>query len=54
MNINNLVLDYIIYKQFNWYDHMQRMSEVRLPEKNVEWCPSGRGKENLEIPEFRN
>ena len=42
MNIINYVLDYIRYKQFNWYDHVQRMDEERLPRRNLEWCQPGR------------
>ena len=43
MNIKNSVLDYIKYKQLNWYGHVQRMEEERLPRKILEWCPLGRG-----------
>ena len=42
MNIKNSVLDYVIYKQLNWYDHMKRMDEERLPRKILELCPPGR------------
>ena len=42
MNIKNYLLDYIRYKQLNWYGHMQRMDEKRLPRKNLRWCPPGR------------
>ena len=31
MNIKNFVLDYIRYKKLNWYDHVRRMNEERLP-----------------------
>ena len=34
MNIKNSVLDYIKYKQLNWYGHLQRMNEERLFKKN--------------------
>ena len=42
MNITNYVLDYIRCKQLNWYGHVQRMEEERLPRKILEWCPPGR------------
>ena len=42
MNIKNSVLDYMRHKQLNWYAHMQRMNEERLPGKVLEWCPLGR------------
>ena len=29
--IKKPVLDYMRYKQLNWYDHAQRMYEIRLP-----------------------
>ena len=29
MNIKTSVLDYIKYKQLNWYGHMQKMNEER-------------------------
>ena len=42
MNIKNSVLDYITYKQLNWYGHVQRMDQERLPRRILEWCPPGR------------
>ena len=33
MDNKNSVLDYIRYKQLNWYGHVQRMEEERLPWK---------------------
>ena len=36
MNIKNSVLDYIRYKQLNWYGHVQGMNEERLPRKILE------------------
>ena len=42
MNIKNSVLDYIRYKQLNWYSHMQRMDQERLPRRILERCPPGR------------
>ena len=36
-------LDYNIrYKQLNWYGHVQRMDQERLPRRILEWCPPGR------------
>ena len=34
MNIKNLVLEYIRYEQLNWYGHVRRMNEKRIPKKN--------------------
>ena len=42
MNIKNYVLDYIRYKQLNWYAHVQRMDEERLLRKILELCTPGR------------
>ena len=39
MNIKNLVLDYIRYKQMNWYGRVGRINEERPPEKKLKWCP---------------
>ena len=53
MNITNSVLDYIRYKQLNWYGHVQRMDQERLPRRILEWCPPGRRrKEDLGIPGY--
>ena len=35
-NIKNLNLDYIRYKQLNWYGHIQRMNEERPPRRILE------------------
>ena len=35
----NSVLDYIRYKQLNWYGHVQRMDQETLPRRILEWCP---------------
>ena len=52
MNIKNSVLDYIRYKQLEWYDHVQRMNEERLPRTILDWFPPGKAeKEDLEIHE---
>ena len=42
INIKSSVLDYIRYKQLNWYGHVQRMNEEKLPRKILGWCPPGR------------
>ena len=42
MNIKNSVIGYIRYKQLNWYGHLQRMDQERLPKRNLEWYPPGR------------
>ena len=42
INIKNCILDYIRYKQLNWYGHVQRMNEERQPRKILEWCLTGR------------
>ena len=44
INIMNSVLNYIRYKQLNWYDHVQRLEEERFPRKFLEWCLPGRRK----------
>ena len=31
--MKNSILDYIKYEQLNWYDHVRRMNEERLPQK---------------------
>ena len=33
MSIKNSVFDYIRYKQLNWYGHVQRMEQERLPRR---------------------
>ena len=42
MNAKNSVLDYIRYKQLNWYGHVQRVGQGRLPRRILEWSPPGR------------
>ena len=36
MNIKNSILDYIRYKQMNWYGHVERIEEERLTPKILE------------------
>ena len=43
-NIKNCLLDYIRYKQMNWYGHVQRKNVERLLQKILECCPPGRSK----------
>ena len=50
MNIKNLVLDYIGYKQLSWYSHIRRINKKSLPQTNLEWFPPGKEEEeDLEI-----
>ena len=46
MNIKNSVLDYIRYKQLNWYGHVQRIDEERL-KKSRACRQNGRSYERL-------
>ena len=41
MNVKNSVIDYVKYKQLNWYGHIRRMPEERIPRRVWEWCPPG-------------
>ena len=43
INIENSILDYKRYKRLNWYGYVRKMGVGRLAQKNVEWCPPGRG-----------
>ena len=29
------MFDYVRYKQLNWYGHLRRMNEEKLPQKNL-------------------
>ena len=31
MNVKSSVIDYVKYKQLNWYGHIRRMPEERVP-----------------------
>ena len=42
MNIKNSLLNYITYKQLNWYGQVQRMDQERFPRRILEWCLPGR------------
>ena len=46
MNVTRSVLEDIKTKQPQWYGHVQRMGEGRLPKKVLEWRPSG---EEIEV-----
>jgi hypothetical protein len=41
MNVTRSLLDDVKTKQFQWYGHVQRMEEGRLPKGVLEWRPSG-------------
>jgi hypothetical protein len=36
------LLDDIKTKQLQWYGHVQRMEEGRLPKETMKWCPPAR------------
>jgi hypothetical protein len=44
MNVTRFLLDDVKTKQLQWYGHVQRMEEGRLPKGVLEWRPSGRPK----------
>jgi len=44
MNVTRSLLDDIKTKQLQWYGHVQRMEEGRLPIEVMKWCPAGRTK----------
>jgi len=44
MNVVRSLLDDIKTKQLQWYGHVQRMEEGRLPKKVMKWSPPGRRK----------
>jgi hypothetical protein len=45
MNVTRSLLDDIITKQLQWYGHVQRMEEGRMPQEVMEWHPPGRRKQ---------
>jgi hypothetical protein len=45
MNVTRSVLDDIQTKQLQWYGHVQRLAEGRLPKGVMEWRPAGRRKQ---------
>ena len=44
MKVQNTILDFIRYRQLEWYGHVCRMPETRLPRQALEWIPPGKGK----------
>jgi hypothetical protein len=44
MNVTSSLLDDIKTNQLQWYGHVQRMEEERLPKEVMKWCPPGRRK----------
>jgi len=44
MNVVRSLLDNITTKQLQWYGHVQRMEEGRLPKEVMKWHPPGRRK----------
>ena len=44
MNVTRSLLEDIKTKQLEWYGHVQRMEEGRLPKKVMKWSPPGRRK----------
>jgi len=44
MNVVRLLLDNIKTKQLQWYGHVQRMEEDRLPKEVMKWYPPERRK----------
>jgi hypothetical protein len=44
MNVTSSLLDDIKTKQLQWYGHVQKMEERRLPIEVIKWRPTGRRK----------
>ena len=44
MNVTRFLLDDIKTKQLQWYGHVQRMEEGRLPKEVMKWRPPRRRK----------
>jgi hypothetical protein len=44
MNVTRSLLDDMKTKQLQWYGHVQRMEQVRLPKEVMKWRPPGRRK----------
>ena len=44
MNVTRSLLDDFKSKQLQWYGHVQRMEEARLPKEVMKWRPTGRRK----------
>jgi len=45
MSVVRSLLDDINTKQLQWYGHVQRMEEGRLPKEVMKWRPPGRRKQ---------
>jgi hypothetical protein len=45
MNVTRPLLDDIKTRKLQWYGHVQRMEEGRLPEQVMKWRPPGRRKQ---------
>ena len=44
MTVTKSLLEDIKTKELQWYGHVRRMEEGRLPKKVLKWRPSGRRK----------
>jgi len=44
INVTRILLEDIKTKQLQWYGHVQRMEERRLPKEFMKWLPPGRRK----------
>jgi hypothetical protein len=44
MNVTRSLLDDIKTKKLQWYGHVQRMEERRVPQEIIKWRPPGRRK----------
>ena len=44
INVKRFLLDDIKTKQLQWYGHVQRIEEGRLPKEVMKWRPPGRRK----------
>jgi hypothetical protein len=44
MNVTISVLDDFKTKQLQWYGHVERMEDGKLPKEVMEWRPAGRRK----------
>jgi hypothetical protein len=51
MNVTRSLLDDTKTEQLQWYGHVQRMEEGRLPKEVMKWRPTGRRKRGK--PKFR-
>ena len=38
-NVKNNIINYVKQKQLQWYGHVRRIQEERLPKKVLEWIP---------------